>query len=253
MLAAASFQGCQSFVIKKVINLDKLDLRLAAAASFVREGTVAADVGTDHGYLICHLINEGICTHGYATDINIKPLESAKALIKEMELEEEIETVLTDGLNGLPGDKIEEVLICGMGGETICGILEAAPWVKSERVHLVLQPMSRADMLRRWLCENGWIIDEEKAVEVEKHLYTVISACYEGFCDTPDDYYCLTGELSGDPDEYAIKYMRWQANIQRGIANGLLRSEHEKERALKHITLADMIDEQADETENDYE
>ena len=231
--------------------MEKLDLRLAAAAEFVKEGTVAADVGTDHGYLICYLINEGICTRGFATDINIKPLESARKLIREMDLENEIETVLTDGLKGLPEDEIDEVLICGMGGETIIGILEEAKWVKSEKVHLVLQPMSRADMLRRWLCENGWSIDVEKAVEVEKHLYTVISADYIGGSEVPDDLYCLTGELLGQSDEFALKYVRWQANIQRGIASGLLRSEKEKEHALVHIQLADMLDEQADETEND--
>ena len=231
--------------------MDKLDLRLAAAAEFVKEGTVAADVGTDHGYLICYLVNEGICTRGFATDINIKPLESAKALIKEMELEDEIETVLTDGLDGLPEDEIDEVLICGMGGETICGILEKAKWVKSEKVQLVLQPMSRADTLRLWLLNNGWEIDDEKAVEVEKHLYTVISACYIGGKENPDDFYCLTGQLAEKADEFSIKYLRWQANIQRGIANGLLRSEKEKSHALKHIQLADMIDERADELEND--
>ena len=231
--------------------MEKLDLRLAAAAEFVKEGTVAADVGTDHGYLICYLINEGICTRGFATDINIKPLESARKLIREMYLENEIETVLTDGLKGLPEDEVDEVLICGMGGETIIGILEEAKWVKSEKVHLVLQPMSRANMLRRWLCENGWSIDAEKAVEVEKHLYTVISADYIGGSEVPDDLYCLTGELLGQSDEFALKYVRWQANIQRGIASGLLRSEKEKEHALVHIQLADMLDEQADETEND--
>ena len=230
--------------------MEKLDLRLAAAAEFVKEGSVAADIGTDHGYLICYLVNEGICKHGFATDINIKPLESARALIREMDLEEEIETVLTDGLEGLPEDEIDEVLICGMGGETICGILEKAKWVKSEKVHLVLQPMSRADMLRRWLCENGWKIDEEKVVEVDKHLYTVMSACYIGGKEIPDEFYCLTGELAGNSDEYSIKYLRWQANIQRGIAAGLMRSEKEKAHALIHIQLSDMIDEQAEEMEN---
>lgn len=246
-----SFRAAFSFIKSEELFLDKLDSRLAAAAEFVKEGTVAADIGTDHGYLICHLVNEGICTRGFATDINIKPLESARALIKEMELEEEIETVLTDGLEGLPEDEIDEVLICGMGGETICGILEKAKWVKSEMVHLVLQPMSRADMLRKWLLENGWTIDEEKAVEVEKHLYTVMSASYIGGSETPDDFYCLTGELAGNSDDCSIKYLRWQAKIQRGIAEGLLRSQREKEHALIHIQLADMIDEQADETENE--
>ena len=230
--------------------MDKLDLRLQTAAEFVKEGSIAADVGTDHGYLICYLVNEGIVKHGFATDINIKPLESARALIKEMDLEEEIETVLTDGLEGLPEDEIDEVIICGMGGETICGILEKADWVKSEMVHLVLQPMSRADILRKWLCENGWKIDEERAVEVEKHLYTVMSASFIGGSEIPEKFYCLTGELARNNDEYSIKYLRWQANIQRGIAEGLLRSEKEKGHALMHIQLADMIEEQAEEMEN---
>ena len=230
--------------------MDRLDSRLAAAARFVRGGTVAADVGTDHGYLICHLIENGICQRGFATDINPKPLESARALIEELGYGDVIETVLTDGLEGLPEKSADEILICGMGGETICGILERCPWIKSENVHLVLQPMTRADMLRRWLCENGWRIDEEKAVEVEGHLYTVMSVYYFGGGETPDDIYCILGELAENPDEAAIKYMRWQSRIQRSIADGLLRSESGREAALRHITLADMIDEQADELED---
>ena len=48
--------------------MDKLNLRLQTAAEFVKEGSIAADVGTDHGYLICYLVNEGIVKHGFATD-----------------------------------------------------------------------------------------------------------------------------------------------------------------------------------------
>ena len=160
--------------------MEKLDSRLAAAADFVGYGTVAADIGTDHGYLVCWLVENGVCKRAYATDINEKPLESAKALIAEKGLGDKIETRLTNGLNGLPGEEINEVLICGMGGETIMGILASHKWVKSERVHLVLQPMSRADALRRWLCENGWRIAEERAVEAEGHLYTVMSVEFTG-------------------------------------------------------------------------
>ena len=120
--------------------MEKLDSRLAAAADFVGYGTVAADIGTDHGYLVCWLVENGVCKRAYATDINEKPLESAKALIAEKGLGDKIETRLTNGLNGLPSEEINEVLICGMGGETIMGILASHKWVKSERVHLVLQP-----------------------------------------------------------------------------------------------------------------
>lgn len=231
--------------------LEKLDSRLKAAASFVREGTVAADIGTDHGYLICYLIQNGTCKRAYATDINEKPLESAKSLIKELGLENKIETRLTDGLNGLPEKGIDDILICGMGGETIIGILEQAKWVKSELVHFVFQPMSRADTLRKWLSENGFRIDEEKAVEAEGHIYTVMSVYYCGDIQTPDEMYCIIGELAENPDENAIKYIRWQANIQRGVAKGLLRSSLGETAALHRMSIADMLDEQADELEKE--
>lgn len=229
--------------------MEKLDSRLSAAAEFVNEGTVAADIGTDHGYLVCSLIERGICSAAYATDINIKPLESARALIKELGYEDKIETRLADGLEGLPEKGIQEVLVCGMGGETIISILERCKWVKSELVHLVLQPMTRADMLRRWLCENGWRIDAEKAVEAEGHLYSVMSVYYCGDKFSPDDIYCLVGEIAQEESEAAAKYIRWQSSIQRNIAAGLIRSEKEKENAMKRAAIADMLEEQAEELE----
>ena len=230
--------------------MEKLDSRLAAAAEFVGYGTVAADIGTDHGYLVCWLVENGVCQKAYATDINEKPLESAKNLISQMGLEDKIETRLTNGLSGLPEKEINEVLICGMGGETIMEILGAHDWVKSERVHLVLQPMSRADSLRRWLYENGWRIAEEKAVEAEGHIYSVMSVEYSGDKETPDEIFCSIGKISKQADKIAVKYMRRQAAIHRGVAAGLMRSQNGKSAAMRHIILADMIDGQADETEN---
>ena len=231
--------------------MDKLDLRLATAAKFVKEDTVVADVGTDHGYLVCYLVESGVCKRAYATDINEKPLQAAKNLIEEMGLQNRIETRLADGLEGLPAKEIEEITICGMGGETIIGILERGSWVKSERVHLILQPMSRADMLRRWLSEEGFRIDAEEAVEVEGHLYTILSVYYDNEGDKPDEIYTITGELPRHPSEAAVKYLRWQAKIQRSVAEGLMRSTAGKNSALHHLSLADMIEEQADEMENE--
>lgn len=233
--------------------MEKLDSRLAAAAEFVGYGTVAADIGTDHGYLVCWLVENGVCPKAYATDINEKPLESAKALIAEMGLGDKIETRLTNGLAGLPGEEIDEVLICGMGGETIMGILASHDWVKSERVHLVLQPMSRVDALRRWLYEKGWRIDEEKAVETEGHLYTVMSVEYTGDCAAPDEIFCAIGKVPECGGAVAVKYMRRQAAIHKSVAAGLMRSPNGKSAAMRHTILADMIEEQADETEKENE
>ena len=57
--------------------MEKLDLRLAAAADFVKEGTVAADVGTDHGYLPVELCLKGYLGNVFASDINEDPLNKA--------------------------------------------------------------------------------------------------------------------------------------------------------------------------------
>lgn len=66
---------------------------------------------------------------------------------------------------GSPGsrpEKTDAVVIAGMGGETIAQILEAAPWVRTRKIPLVLQPMSSIPELRQRLGEDGFHILEER-------------------------------------------------------------------------------------------
>lgn len=58
---------------------------------------------------------------------------------------------LCDGLSGIRPEKTDAVVIAGMGGETIAQILEAAPWVRTRKIPLVLQPMSSIPELRQRL------------------------------------------------------------------------------------------------------
>ncbi len=227
--------------------MEKLDARLRAAARFVRRDTVAADIGTDHAYLICHLIEKKICTKGYACDINEGPLENARAEIEARGLSDRIELLLSDGLQKLPDHGIDEVIVCGMGGETIAEIIEKTAWLRRETVHLILQAMTRPESLRKWLCEHGFRIEEEKAAEAEGHVYSVMSVYYTGDAWTPDLLYCYTGELLQDPSKTAAKYLARQVSIQRAIARGLERSPAGAQKAILHDSLADMIEEQIKE------
>lgn len=180
------------------------DNRLRAAAGFVRQGAVFADIGTDHAYLPVFLLGEGKISRAYAADINEGPLARARLHIAESGYGEYITPVLTNGLMGLDRCGITDVAICGMGGELIADIIAAAPFVKDGRIRLVLQPMTRAAHLRRFLAGEGFAIVDECVVEAAGKFY-----------------FCLAAEYTGEP--YTLS--RIEAEI--GRANLLKREKSE--------------------------
>lgn len=156
-----------------------LNTRLLTAAEFVTNGGIACDVGTDHAYLAAYLADNGISEKVIACDIALGPIESAKATVSRMGLEDRITVIQSDGLDLIPDEGITDVIICGMGGELILNILLRADWLK-RGVNLVLQPMTRASELREGLYENGFVIKSEKACRDGRFVYSVINAEYRG-------------------------------------------------------------------------
>ena len=163
-----------------------LDKRLSAVAALVRQGSRLADIGTDHAYLPVHLVQSGVCPSAIASDIGAGPLDAARRTVTENGLTSEIALRLGDGLATVSADEVEDIAIAGMGGETIAAILEAAPWVRNEGIRLILQPMTRAEDLRRWLLTNGFSVLEEHLIVDGRHLYPVLAAQYTGATDWDD-------------------------------------------------------------------
>ena len=155
-----------------------LDKRLSAVAALVRQGSRLADIGTDHAYLPVHLVQAGVCPSAIASDIGEGPLDAARRTVTENGLTSEIALRLGNGLATVSAGEVEDIAIAGMGGETIVMILEAAPWVKSADIRLILQPMTRAEDLRRWLLSHGFTILEEHLITDGRHLYPVMAAEY---------------------------------------------------------------------------
>ena len=170
-----------------------LGARLSCALPYVTRGGRVIDVGTDHAYLPIALVQEGICERALACDINQGPLDSARENICAAGLSGKIQTRLTDGLHGTQDFCADDVLIFGMGGELIVRILSEAPWVKNGKIKLILQPMSRASVLRKYLAENGFAILDE-CLTFEDKYYQIIAARYCGKNSDLDERELLIGK-----------------------------------------------------------
>jgi len=172
-----------------------LDRRLTAAADFVRPGAVFADIGTDHAYLPVFLAEKGVIKRAVAADINRGPIERAAANIAASGYSDIIKTKQTDGLVGLDGEGLTDIAICGMGGELIAKIIERAEFTRNTSVRLILQPMTKAEVLRDFLLDNGFSIIGE-ALAKEDKVYQIISAEYTGEKTTYTDAELYLGRLN---------------------------------------------------------
>ena len=118
-----------------------MNRRLAAILDEIQDGIGVIDVGTDHGYLPAALAKRGYPGNIFASDINEGPLNAAKTTADNESLTDKIKFLLCDGLIACDPDKIDTIVIAGMGGDLICRILDQAEWTMDERYTMILQPM----------------------------------------------------------------------------------------------------------------
>ena len=140
-------------------------------AEKIERGSIAADVGTDHGYIPVWLIKNGICPRVIASDIRRGPLQTAVKTAKNAGVDDVIDFRLCSGLDRYNCDEFDTAVIAGMGGETIISILEAAPWTREKK--LIIQPQSKLPELRLWLFENGYKITDAELVYDTGRIYLV--------------------------------------------------------------------------------
>ena len=132
-----------------------LDNRLKMCASFVRGGSKLADIGTDHAYLPVWLCRRGVCPSAIAADINPEPLSRGRLTIEEAGMSGKVEARLSDGMKSISADEADDFVLAGMGGELIARIIDDCPYAKAPEKRFIMQPMTRSELLIRFLCENG--------------------------------------------------------------------------------------------------
>ncbi|MBR6690708.1 MAG: SAM-dependent methyltransferase [Bacilli bacterium] len=148
------------------MNLSK---RLQAVATLVDIKARVIDVGCDHAYIDIYLTlnNDNKCI---ATDINKNALEIAKKNIKKYDLENKIETKLTNGLTDIKVKDKDNIVISGMGTFTILEILKTNKLSNT----LIISSNNNIDILRREVINLGYYIDSEIFLIDKNKPYIII-------------------------------------------------------------------------------
>lgn len=151
--------------------------RIAAIAGMIRPGRVAADIGSDHAQLALYMLQNEMVPAMIVSDIHAGPFNRACQAANASIFRDRIDVRRGDGLQILKKGEADTVIIAGMGGDTIVHIL-AYDLDKSRSFgRFVLQPMSRPQMVRKFLAAQGWPLLEEKVIGENGRLFIIIKTC----------------------------------------------------------------------------
>ncbi len=179
--------------------------RLQAVADLIDHADSIIDIGTDHGYLPIYLLKTGKIKTACAADIRVGPLDNARENILSYGVE--CECVLSDGFKNIC-KKYSLACICGMGGETIANIITEGKNITPDT--LILQPMTGADKLRKFLFENGYTVTDEAFVTEGEKVYCIIKAHKTGK-NTPYTYSDL---FLGHIRPKTEGYIKWKEKVR---------------------------------------
>ena len=154
--------------------------RLNKIQNYINPGIGVVDVGTDHGYIPINLALNSYPGNIFATDLNEAPLSKAYNNAVLNNVSNRITFIQSDGLDDIKPDTVDTIIIAGMGGDLICDILDRAEWTMSKDYSFILQPMTKAEILRYWLINNGYTIVYDDIIIEQKRPYSILYVKYTG-------------------------------------------------------------------------
>ncbi len=147
-----------------------LSYRLSEIVKLCGKAKRIADVGCDHGKVLAELAKNK-AEFLVATDISEPSVKKAEALLTELNFKN-FSVRVGNGCQTLTdADKLDVIVIAGMGGMEIIEILTNAT-IKLKT--LVLQPQNNVIKLRQFLTDNNFYIQTDKVVEDKGKFYNII-------------------------------------------------------------------------------
>ena len=153
------------------------------------------------------MVEKGIINRAIAADLRVGPLDNAKDTVVSYGFTDKIELRLSDGLDNFKENEVQEIAVAGMGGLLISSFIDRTEWLKNSDIHLILQPMTHIEELRKSLFDNGFIINNELVAEDGDKLYIIISTYYYGDATAYTDLDLIVGRLPLNKDDLSKKYL----------------------------------------------
>lgn len=215
----------------------KISKRLTTIASIVlqKKSKKIIDVGCDHALLDIYLLQNNPNLKIIASDINEKPLESAKKNIEKYSFLNKIEICLKDGIKGIDKD-VDTAVISGMGMETIVEILENGKKELSHIERLIISSNNKYQELRTNITKLGFKISYEKVIYDEEKYYIIIEFI-KGKENYRDKELYFGPFLLKNKDENFYKYYQNIKNVKEMIVKSLPNDNSKKEILEKEIEL----------------
>lgn len=151
-----------------------LSLRLASLTKYFDYNDSVIDIGCDHALLDIYLVKNNILKKMIVSDVHEGALNQGIKNIQDAGLENKIDARLGNGLKVLTKkDKIDTILISGMGASTILNILNDE--YLSNINKLVLESNNDHMLLRKEIIKLGfYITHEEYLVDNDKNYINIV-------------------------------------------------------------------------------
>lgn len=203
----------------------ELSARLKKIAELIPQGSVIADIGTDHAYIPVYCFLNNIATRAIAMDVNEGPLLRAKTSLEKYGFADRAELRLSDGLERLNSGEADVIVIAGMGGLLIMEILEKGKSVINDDTLLILQPMIAPIELREYLYNNGFKIVNEYVEREENKFYNIFCVT-KGHETLTDENRIIGKNLSLNSPDNVSDYVEYKTRVCQKIISGINKSEH---------------------------
>lgn len=148
----------------------ELSKRMQSVADMIQPCDAVGDIGCDHAFVSIYLVEQHRAKRVIASDVRRGPITIAKRNIEAMNLSDQIEIRMGDGLDTIVPGEVNAVVLAGMGGMLMIDILERGEEVVTRCDQLVLQPQSDIEKVRRYLAEKGYhLADEQMLIDAGKY------------------------------------------------------------------------------------